>query len=88
MSDPVELWFTNGDTGESVCLYSRMDFLSAEDALFLAMMDGNLEDADEFIVWTLKKLWDLTGDDDPNNYGISSLLGVPLSSTISTSNRS
>jgi hypothetical protein len=75
MSDPVEILFVDGNIGSSVCLYSRMDFLSAEDALFLAMIDGDLNQPDEFIVWTLKKLVDLTGDDEPNNYGISSLPG-------------
>jgi hypothetical protein len=75
MSDSVEILFTDCNNGSSVCLYSRMGFVSTEDALFLAMMDGNLEDADEFIVWTLKKLWDLTGDNDPKNYGLSSLPG-------------
>jgi hypothetical protein len=75
MSDPVELWFTNGDTGSSVCLYSRMGFVSAEDALFLAMMDGDLNQEDEFIVWTLKKFWFHTGDEDPENYGLSSMPG-------------
>jgi hypothetical protein len=75
MSDPVELWFTDGNTGSSICLYSRMGFVSAEDALFLAMMDGDLNQVDEFILWTIKKLWDLTGDDDPDNYGISSIPG-------------
>ncbi len=75
MSDPVEILFTNGDTGESVCLYSRIGFLSAEDSLFLAMMDGDLQSMDEFIVWTLKKFFDLTGEDDPNSYGLSSLPG-------------
>jgi hypothetical protein len=75
MSDPVELWFTDGNTGSSVCLYSRMGFVSAEDALFLAMMDGDLLKMDEFIVWTIQKLFDITGDDDPDNYGISSVPG-------------
>lgn len=75
MSDPVEIWFRDGESGESVCLYSRMGFVSAEDALFLAVMDGDLTRLNEFAVWTLKKFWMLTGDDDPNNYGISSIPG-------------
>jgi hypothetical protein len=75
MSDPVELWFTDGDTGSSVCLFSRMGFVSTEDALFLAMMDSDPLHMDEFIVWTLKKFFVLTGDDDPDNYGISSMPG-------------
>jgi len=75
MSDPVEIWFRDGESGESVCLYSRMGFLSAEDALFLAMMDGDLTRLDEFAVWTLKKFWMLTGDEEPTNYGITSMAG-------------
>ncbi len=75
MSDPVEIWFRDGESGESVCLYSRMGFVSAEDALFLAMMDGDLTRMDEFAVWTLKKFWMLTGDEESANYGISSIPG-------------
>ena len=55
--------------------YSRMGFVSAENSIFLAMMDGDLNKMDEFIVWTLKKFFDLTGDDDTNNYGLSSIPG-------------
>jgi hypothetical protein len=77
MSDPIEIFFTDGNTGESVCLFARWGFFAGEDALFLAMMHHKerWDDLSLIAHATMRNLFELAGDEDETSLGISSTPG-------------
>ncbi len=77
MADPIEILFTDGNTGDSVCLYARWGIYSGEDALFLALKDhkDRWDEMDVLAHSTMRHIYDLINDGDDLNYGISALPG-------------
>lgn len=77
MSDALEILFTDGDTGDSVCLYARWGIYSGEDALFLALTDhkDRWNEMDILAHSTMRHIYDLVNDGDNLNYGLSAHSG-------------
>jgi hypothetical protein len=78
MSEPIEIVFMDGRTGDSVCLYARWGIYSGEDALFLALKDhkDRWDDMGVLAHSTMRHLYDLIDDGDDTNYSLSSTPGA------------